>query len=170
MVQWCHGGHGNGASYVADPWIQLLTWGEEKGTRSSTRLDIFVFQPLVLFLCSRLSFGLIWLDELIIFASPFPFKHPAVGAWEAMGSSWSSSGQVQAFPSKADFSQRRSSSALLDKGFAALERDFELSQRAERLGSSSPRSSDAEDVGEDESPQVSPKHGSESWLSKIFLG
>ena len=81
-----------------------------------------------------------------------------------MGNSWSgSSGQVRAFPSKADFTERRSSSALLDKGFAALERDFELSQRAVGAGGFSPRGSDEEGIDEVESPQLSPQHATDTW-------
>ena len=84
-----------------------------------------------------------------------------------MGGAWSStSGSIQAFRVPA-FSER-SSSALLDKGFAALERDFEASNRrldvAERtedfprlpVGRSSP------DFDQLESPALSPQHDSAS--------
>ncbi|CAK9070405.1 unnamed protein product [Durusdinium trenchii] len=87
-----------------------------------------------------------------------------------MGNSWSgSSGQVRAFPSKADFTERRSSSALLDKGFAALERDFELSQRAVGAGGFSPRGSDEEGIDEVESPQLSPQHATEGSMDLSLI-
>lgn len=89
-----------------------------------------------------------------------------------MGGAWSSTSRsIQAFSAPA-FSERRSSSALLDtafKGFAALERDFEASNRrldvAERtedfpvlpVGRSSP---DEADFNQLESPALSPQHGS----------
>lgn len=84
-----------------------------------------------------------------------------------MGGAWST-GSIQAFSAPA-FSERRSSSALLDKGFAALERDFEASNRrldvAERtedfptlpVGRSSPDEADFDQL---ESPALSPQHDS----------
>jgi hypothetical protein len=86
-----------------------------------------------------------------------------------MGGAWST-GSIQAFSAPA-FSERRSSSALLDKGFAALERDFEASNRrldvAERtedfptlpVGRSSPDEADFDQL---ESPALSPQHDSAS--------
>ena len=90
-----------------------------------------------------------------------------------MGGAWSSTGSIQAFRAPA-FQERRSSSALLDKGFAALERDFEASNRrisdgsAERtedfplpVGRSSPEETDFDQL---ESPALSPQHDSASRL------
>ncbi len=71
----------------------------------------------------------------------------------------SSSGEVQAFSS----TRRRSSSALLDKGFAALEREFEASRRfdSDKLEDSSEPSEESSPLNQLESPSLSPQHGSE---------
>ena len=70
----------------------------------------------------------------------------------------STSGEVQSFSAR-----RRSSSALLDKGFAALEREFEASRRfdSDKLEDSSGPSEESSPLNQLESPSLSPQHGSE---------
>ena len=87
-----------------------------------------------------------------------------------MGAAWSGTSSLQAFSNAQAaqaFAERRSSSALLDKGFASLERDFEASNRRFETDHFPvlPVRSSAEEADFDqlESPAVSPQHVSDSW-------